>query len=250
MTPSRPGRGSFAPFQPTPLHRYDVFWGEHEAARIHNAALGVTVAVPLTARAQQRKRLPRVGALLAAMPDDSEYPSLFVAFLQGLQQLGWTDRRNVRIETRWAGGGGDTMRRHTAELVALAPDVIMAAGASAAGPVLQATRTIPIVFTITPDPVGAGFVEALAKPGGNATGFTSFEYGIGGKWLELLKELAPRVTRVAVARDRPPRLALDSGAPSRQLPPRSECKPLRSTCVTSATLNALWLNLRAFRTAV
>lgn len=163
--------------------------------------LGGAVAWPFAARAQQRERLPRVGVLLPATPDDSEYPSLIVAFLQGLQQMGWTDRRNVRIETRWAGGGGGPMQKHVAELVALAPDVIMAAGASATGPLLQATRTIPVVFTIVPDPVGAGFVETLAKPGGNATGFTSFEYGIGGKWLELLKEMAPRVTRVAVARD-------------------------------------------------
>jgi len=163
--------------------------------------VGGAATWPLGARAQQRERLPQVGVLLPATPDDSEYPSLIVAFLQGLQQLGWTDRRNLRIEIRWAGGGSGPMQRHVAELVALAPDVIMAAGASATGPLLQATRTIPVVFTIVPDPVGAGFVETLAKPRGNATGFTSFEYGIGGKWLELLKELAPRVTRVAVARD-------------------------------------------------
>ncbi len=192
---------NWRPFQRASLHRYDAFWGPNMKRREFITLIGAAVAVPLAAHAQQRERLPRVGVLLPATPDDSEYPSLIVAFLQGLQQLGWTDRRNVRIETRWAGGGGDTMRRHAAELIASAPDVIMAAGASAAGPALQATRTIPIVFTIVPDPVGAGFVEALAKPGGNATGFTSFEYGIGGKWLDLLKELAPRVTRVAVARD-------------------------------------------------
>jgi ABC-type uncharacterized transport system substrate-binding protein len=162
---------------------------------------GAAAGWPLAARAQERARLPAIGVLLPATPDDSEYPSLVVAFLQGLQQLGWTDRRNVRIETRWAGGGGDTIRKHATELVALRPDVIMAAGASAAGPLLQATRTIPVVFTIVPDPVGAGFVDTLAKPGGNATGFTSFEYGIGGKWLELLKELSPRTARVAVLRD-------------------------------------------------
>ena len=139
--------------------------------------------------------------LLPATADDSEYPTLVDAFVRGLQQLGWADGRNVRIDIRWAGGGADSNRRYAAELVTLAPDVIVAAGNSSAGPLLQATRTIPIVFTIVPDPVGAGLVDSLARPGGNATGFTSFAYDIGGKWLELLKEIAPRVTRAAVIRD-------------------------------------------------
>ena len=156
---------------------------------------------PLAARAQQGERMRRVGLLLPATAGDSEYPTLVNAFVRGLQQLGWTDGRNVRIDTRWAGGGADTNRRYANELVALAPDVIVAAGNSSAGPLLQATRAIPIVFTIVPDPVGAGLVDSLARPGGNATGFTSFAYDIGGKWLELLKEIAPRVTRVAVIRD-------------------------------------------------
>src|SRR5450830_1571228 len=163
--------------------------------------LGGSAAWPLAARAQQGERVRRVGMLLPATADDSEYPMLVNAFVRGLQQLGWTDGRNIRIDIRWAGGGADTNRRYAEELVALAPDVIMAAGNSSAGPLLKATRAIPIVFTIVPDPVGAGLVDSLARPGGNATGFTSFAYDIGGKWLELLKEIAPRVTRVAVIRD-------------------------------------------------
>jgi putative ABC transport system substrate-binding protein len=158
-------------------------------------------AWPLAAGAQQGERARRVGMLLPATADDSEYPELVSAFVQTLQQLGWTEGRNVRIVTRWAGGGPDTNHRFAGELVALAPDVIVAAGNTSAGPLLQATRAIPIVFTVVPDPVGAGLVDSLARPGGNATGFTSFSYDIGGKWLELLKEIAPRVTRVAVIRD-------------------------------------------------
>ena len=159
------------------------------------------VAWPLAAQSQPSERLRRVGMLLPATSGDSEYPMLVNAFVEGLQQLGWTDGRNIRIDIRWAGGGADTNRRYAEELVALAPDVIMAAGNASAGPMLQATRTIPIVFTIVPDPVGAGLVDNLARPSGNATGFASFAYDIGGKWLGLLKEIAPLVTRVAVIRD-------------------------------------------------
>src|SRR5215510_13170722 len=159
--------------------------------------LGATVAWPLAARSQPAERLRRVGVLLPATAGDSEYSMLVKAFVEGLQQLGWTDGRNIRIDIRWAGGGADANRRYAA----LAPDVIMAAGNASAGPMLQATRTIPIVFTIVPDPVGAGLVDSLGRPSGNATGFTSFAYDIGGKWLGLLKEIAPRVTRVAVIRD-------------------------------------------------
>jgi ABC-type uncharacterized transport system substrate-binding protein len=162
---------------------------------------GAATAWPRAARAQQGERVRRVGMLLPATADDSEYPMLVKAFVQGLQQLGWTEGHNVRIDTRWAGGGVDANRRYADELVALAPDVIVASGNASAGPLLQATRTIPIVFAIVPDPVGAGLVNSLARPGGNATGFASFAYDIGGKWLELLKEIAPRVTRVAVIRD-------------------------------------------------
>ncbi len=162
---------------------------------------GSAAAWPLLARAQQGDRLRRIGVLLPATPEDSEYPSLANAFVGALAQLGWTEGRNLRIDIRWASGRADSIRKHASELVALAPDVIVAPGASTAGPLLQITRIIPVVFTIVPDPVGAGFVDSLARPGGNATGFTSFEYGIGGKWLELLKEVAPRVTRVGVVRD-------------------------------------------------
>jgi len=164
--------------------------------------IGSSVAVwPLTTHAEQRERMRRIGVLLPASANDSEYPTLVNAFVGELQQLGWTDGRNIRIDVRWAGGGADTNRRYAEELVALAPDVIMAAGNASAGPMLQATRTIPIVFTIVPDPVGAGLVDSLGRPSGNATGFTSFAYDIGGKWLGLLKEIAPRVTRAAVIRD-------------------------------------------------
>jgi putative ABC transport system substrate-binding protein len=123
------------------------------------------------------------------------------AFVQGLQELGWTDGRNIRIETRWTAGDTDRMRRHATELVALAPDVILASGGTGVGALLEASRTTPIVFTLTVDPVGAGFVASLARPGGNVTGFTGYEYGIGAKWLELLKEIAPRVTHAAILRD-------------------------------------------------
>jgi putative ABC transport system substrate-binding protein len=160
-----------------------------------------SLAWPLAAGAQQAERIRRIGVLLPATPDDSEYPSLANAFVGGLGQLGWTEGRNLRIDIRWASGKADSIRKHAKELVALAPEVIVAPGASTAGPLLQVTRAIPIVFTIVPDPVGAGFVDSMARPGGNATGFTSFEYGIGGKWLELLKEIAPSVKRVGVIRD-------------------------------------------------
>ena len=143
----------------------------------------------------------RIGILLPAAADDAEFQARVGAFLQGLALLGWTIGRNVRIDTRWATANAAEIRRHAAELAALAPDVILAHGASTVGPLLQATRTVPIVFPIVADPVGAGFVDSLARPGGNATGFMTFEYSMSGKWLELLKQIAPGVTRVAVLRD-------------------------------------------------
>jgi|SoiMetStandDraft_2_1073263.scaffolds.fasta_scaffold18494_2 putative ABC transport system substrate-binding protein len=158
------------------------------------------VTLPLAARAQQPERTRRIGAL-AGIEDDAEGRARFAAFQQGLQQLGWIDGRNVRIDYRFGGGDADSIRKHAAELAALAPDVILAAGAAAVGPMLQAARNVPIVFVIVPDPVGAGFVESLSRPGGNATGFINFEYIIGTKWLELLKQVAPGVTRAAVLRD-------------------------------------------------
>jgi ABC-type uncharacterized transport system substrate-binding protein len=162
---------------------------------------GAAVAWPLAARAQQRERMRRIGVLMALAADDPEGQARLTAFVQGLQELGWTDGRNVQIDYRWPAGDAERIRRYAAELAALAPDIILAGGGAVVPSLLQATRTIPIVFTQTPDPVGAGFVESLARPGGNVTGFTVFEYGIGAKWLELLKEIAPHVTRAAVIRD-------------------------------------------------
>jgi ABC-type uncharacterized transport system substrate-binding protein len=161
------------------------------------AALGGAATWPLTAQAQQGERMRRIGLLQGLAADDPVAQANNAAFLQGLQQLGWIDGRNVHIDFRWGAGNAVDISKYAAELVALAPDVILAV-AAAVGPLLQATRTIPIVFTIVPDPVGAGFVESLSRPGGNATGFLMFEYSLCGKWLELLKEIAPGVTRAAV----------------------------------------------------
>ena len=163
---------------------------------------GAAAAWPLAARAQQREQMRRIGVLMNLGSDDAEGQARNAAFLQGLQELGWTVGRNVRIEYRWGAGDAELFRRYASELVALAPDVILAVGGAVLPSLLQATRTVPIVFTGTPDPVGAGFVESLARPGGNVTGFTPFlEFGISAKWLELLKEIAPHVTRAAVIRD-------------------------------------------------
>jgi ABC-type uncharacterized transport system substrate-binding protein len=159
-------------------------------------------AWPLAARGQQpSERMPRIGVLLSATPDDAQNQAWLEAFLQGLAQSGWIIGRNVEVDTRWATANADAVSKHAAELAALRPDAILAAGASTMGPMLKATRTIPIVFAAVADPVGAGFVESLARPGGNTTGFMAFEYSISGKWLELLKQIAPGVARVAVLRD-------------------------------------------------
>ena len=161
---------------------------------------GAAVAWPLAARAQQSERVRRIGVLMYLAADDAEGQARLAAFTQALKQLGWSDGGNLRIDTRWA--TADDIRRHAAELAALAPDVLVAGtGTATVAPLLQATRTVPIVFAAVIDPVGAGFVASLARPGGNATGFTMFEYGMSAKWLELLKEIAPRVTRAAVLRD-------------------------------------------------
>jgi len=163
------------------------------------ALIGGAAAWPLAARAQQGEPMRRIGALMSTAADDPEGQARIAAFQQGLQQFGWTIGRNVRIDSRWPVGDSGRTRRYAAELVALAPDVILATGSAAAAPLLQATRTVPVVFVIVPDPVGAGFVNSLARPGGNATGFIQFEYGISGKWLELLKQIAPGVTRARSA---------------------------------------------------
>jgi putative tryptophan/tyrosine transport system substrate-binding protein len=162
---------------------------------------GAAAAWPLAVRAQQPERMRRIGILLATTADDVEFQAWVGAFLQALALLGWTIGRNVRIETRWATANAGEIRRHASELAALAPDVILAHGASTVGPLLQATRTVPIVFPVVSDPVAAGYVDSMARPGGNATGFTSFDYGVSAKWLELLKQTAPDVTRAAVLRD-------------------------------------------------
>jgi putative tryptophan/tyrosine transport system substrate-binding protein len=167
-----------------------------------SAALGgAAVAWPLAARAQQPERMRRIGVIIGTRTDDAQMRGDHAAFLQELQQLGWTDGRNVHIDMRWGGGNAADTRKYAAELVALAPDVILSAGSAAMGSLLQATRTLPIVFAIVPDPVGAGYVKSLSRPGGNATGFMMFEYILCGKWLKLLKEIAPGVARAAVVRD-------------------------------------------------
>jgi putative tryptophan/tyrosine transport system substrate-binding protein len=161
---------------------------------------GAAAAWPLTARAQQGERVRRIGVLMHLAADDPEGQARHAAFLQGLEQSGWSAGRNVRIDTRWGASEADR-RRYAAELVALAPDVILASNSQSTLALQAATNTVPIVFANVTDPVAAGFVESLARPGGNATGFTLFEYGISAKWLELLKEVAPGVTRVAVIRE-------------------------------------------------
>jgi putative ABC transport system substrate-binding protein len=157
-------------------------------------------AWPVVARAQQ-SAMRRIGMLMNLAADDPEIQARLAPFLQGLQEVGWTVGRNVRIDYRWGAGDPDRIRRFAAELVALAPDVVLANGGTIVAPLQQVSRTVPIVFVNVTDPVGSGFVASLGRPGGNATGFTLFEYSISGKWLELLKQIAPRVTRVAVLRD-------------------------------------------------
>jgi putative ABC transport system substrate-binding protein len=166
------------------------------------ALSGAAVAWPLAARAQQPDRVRTVGLLIAAAADDPEFQGRIAALRQGLAQLGWSEGRNLRIDIRWATTNAELLRKHATELVALAPDVIVSAsGTTTTAPLIEATRTLPIVFVLLIDPVGAGFVASLARPGGNVTGFLMFEYGMSGKWLELLKQIAPNVTRAAVVRD-------------------------------------------------
>jgi ABC-type uncharacterized transport system substrate-binding protein len=161
---------------------------------------GSAAAWPLGARAQQPDRMRHIG-VLSGLADDPEGQARVAAFRQELQRLGWTDGRNMRLDIRWGGGDAEFLRKLAAELVALAPDVLFSTGTASTGPLLQATRAVPIVFASVIDPVGAGFVESLARPGGNATGFLQFEYSLSGKWLELLREIAPGVKRAAVLRD-------------------------------------------------
>jgi ABC-type uncharacterized transport system substrate-binding protein len=169
---------------------------------------GAATAWPLAAHAQQAGKTYRIGVLMNLAADDVEAPARLAAFAQGLGEFGWNVGRNVRIDYRWGAGDAERIRREAAELVALAPDVILSSGSPSVAALQRATGSVPIVFVQVVDPVGSGFVESLARPGGNITGFSVFEYGISGKWLELLKEVAPRVTQVAVLRD----LALASGS--------------------------------------
>jgi putative tryptophan/tyrosine transport system substrate-binding protein len=162
---------------------------------------GAVATWPLAARAQQIEKIRRIGVLNSQPADDPVTQARNAAFLQGLQALGWTIGQNVQIDYRWAGASVEQSRKNAVELVALAPDVILATGGISVGPLQQVTRTVPVVFVQVTDPVGAGYVESLARPGGNATGFIPFEYGTSAKWLELLREIAPNVTRVAVLRD-------------------------------------------------
>src|SRR5215470_12728192 len=163
--------------------------------------IGCAAACPLTARAQQGERMRRIGVLVSHTADDPQGKPRVAAFLQGLQQLGWTEGRNVQIDIRWGVADTASARRYAAEMVALAPDVILTAASTATAAMQEATRTLPIVFVNVADPVAAGYVASLARPGGNITGFTFVEYGLSGKWLELLKEIASDVKRVAVLRD-------------------------------------------------
>ena len=184
-----------------PLSPLTMLLSRHTRRREFISLLGGAAAWPLAARAQQPDRVRRVGVLMNLAVGDPEGEARIAAFVQALQRLGWSDGRNLRIDHRWAAGDAGRFKGYAEELLALAPDVILAAATPSVQALQRATRTVPIVFANVADPVGAGFVDSLARPGGNATGFTPFEYGLSGKWLELLKEIAPRVTRVAVLRD-------------------------------------------------
>jgi putative ABC transport system substrate-binding protein len=162
---------------------------------------GAAAAWPLAARAQQPAQVRRIGVLMPFAEDHPVGQARVAAFVQGLRQLGWTDGHNVRIDYRWSAGDSDNIRKFASELIALGPDVVMAFTSAAVTALRQATSTVPIVFAVVADPVGAGYVESLARPGGNVTGFAAQEYAVGGKWMELLKEIVPRLTRVAVLRD-------------------------------------------------
>jgi putative ABC transport system substrate-binding protein len=173
------------------------------------AALGSAAAWPVVARAQQPDRMRRIGVLTPLAADDPEGKARVAAFLNSLQQLGWTDGRNVRIDYRWSANNDADSRKFADELIGLTPDLILATGSTATGFLIQTKNQVPIVFVTVVDPVGAGFVDSLSRPGGNATGFTLFEYSTSGKWLEQLKEIAPTVTRAAILRD--PTVAAGSG---------------------------------------
>jgi ABC-type uncharacterized transport system substrate-binding protein len=203
----------------------------------------------LTARAQQGDPLRRIGVLMILVPDDPEGEARLAAFAQGLQELAWVVGRNVQIDYRWGAGDPDRTRKYAEELVALMPDVILASGTSTVAPLQRVTRTVPIVFANVVDPVGAGFVASLARPGGNATGFTPFEFGMSGKWLELLKQITPNVTRAAVIRDTTQGSGTSQLAAIQAVRRRSGWTCVRSTREMPARSSAVSLHSRASRTA-
>ena len=200
--------------------------------------LGGAAAWPLAARAQQPDRMRRIGVLMGYAESDREGRARLAAFLQELQQLGWVEGRGVRIDVRWGAGDAERIRRYATELVGLTPDILMGSTTPPVAALQQATATVPIVFAQVGDPVGAGFVDSLARPGGTTTGFSVFEFSFGGKWLELLKEIAPTVTRVAVIRDPAIASEWDSGVrfSPRRLRSASSC--VQSTCAMPGRSNA------------
>jgi ABC-type uncharacterized transport system substrate-binding protein len=210
---------------------------------------GAAAAWPLAARAQQAERMRRVGVLIG-VADDAEGQARLVAFGQGLAQLGWTVGRNLQIEPRWGMADPANIRRYSAELVAFAPDVILTSGAASLAQLLQETRTVPIVFVNVSDPVGAGFVNSLSRPGGNATGFMQFEYSLSAKWLELLKQIAPSITRAAVLRDAALTAGIGQFAAIQSVASSVGVEAAQSMCTTPARSSAPWRHSHAPRTAV
>ena len=211
---------------------------------------GAAVAWPLAAYAQQGERVRQIGVLTANAADDVDAQARHAAFLQGLQHLGWTEGRNVRVDARWAAGSTADTRRYARELAALAPDVILATGSSAVAPLLEATTTVSIVFVIVPDPVGAAFVDSLSRPGGNATGFMQFEYSLSAKWPELLKQIMPHATRAAVLRDAAITAGIGQFAVIQSVARRSGWRSARSTCETCERSSGPSRPSRALRMAV
>jgi putative ABC transport system substrate-binding protein len=210
---------------------------------------GAAAAWPLAAQAQQGGRVRRIGVLMGQAADDPEGARRALAFAQGLQELGWSEGRNVRIDIRWAAGDAERYRKYAAELVVLAPDVVLGVGGTVTAALQQASRTVPIVFVTVTDPVAFGLVASLARPGGNTTGFTIFEYGFTAKWLELLKEIAPRVTRVAFM-PIPPLRPGSANSPRCNLWRRRWASSLpHSLCVTRSRSSAPLPSSRARRTA-
>src|SRR5262245_35145704 len=240
----------------TPVSAGTMFcrWSRGEAMRRREFITllgGVVTAWPLAVQAQQGERMRRIGVLTSgAAADDPDGQVRSAAFSQELQHLGWTDGRNIRFDYRWGAGDAENIRKYAAELVALAPDVILASGTATVGPLLQATRTVPIVFAQVTDPVGAGFIDSLAHPGGNATGFLLFEYSISGKWLELLKEIAPRVTRAAVIRDAAQTAGTGQFAVIQAVAPSVGMEVSRSTCAMRRRSSAPSRPSRARRVVV